>query len=308
MLLSVIVTTYNRPDALDAVLEGLVAQREAALGGLASQRDAAPDGSAAPQGRADAPQGPGPAPAFEILVADDGSGEETRGLVDRWRRRLGDALRHVWHPDEGFRAGAIRNRAAAQARGGILVFLDGDCIPRPRFVAAHASAHAAAPDTLLRGSRALLSESFTRRVLAERIPVHAWSGAAWIAARLRGEVNRLSGLLRMPWSRAVGAPRREWRSVRTCNLSLARDRFERLNGFDERFVGWGYEDSDLAIRALNDGLRVRRAGPDATVLHLWHRENDRRFEGENLARLESTERSGAVRSPMGLTEAARSGA
>ena len=270
MLLSVIVTTYNRPDALLAVLRALRAQR-------------------------------GDSPSFEVLVADDGSGEPTRHAVESMMPSFRGSLAHVWQPDEGFRAGTIRNRAAARARGDRLVFLDGDCIPRPSFVAGHAAA--ATPRCMIRGSRALLSEAFTRRVLEQAIPVHAWSDAAWVAARLRREVNRLSGLLALPWSRRVGRPRREWRSVRTCNLAIARADFERLNGFDERYVGWGYEDSDLAIRGLNDGLRVRRAGPACTVLHLWHRENDRRFEGENLRRLEATERSGAIRAERGLDEA-----
>ncbi|MBM4113464.1 MAG: glycosyltransferase [Phycisphaerae bacterium] len=280
MLLSVIVTTYNRPDALAAVLEGLLAQRDAepassgALGASSLR--------------------------FEALVADDGSGEPTRELVESFRPRFRGALEHVWHEDAGFRAGAIRNRAAAKSRGDLLVFLDGDCIPRTRFVAAHA--RAARPRSMMRGSRALLSEPFTNRVLAERLPLHDRSAASWIRARLRGEVNRVSGLIALPWSRTVGAARREWRGVRTCNLAVWRTDFERLNGFDERFVGWGYEDSDLAIRGLNDGVLVRRTGPECTVLHLWHRENDRRFEGENLARLEATRRSGAVRAPIGLAE------
>lgn len=303
MILSVIVTTYNRPDALAAVLEGLLAQEGAGLLTQASADDST-NAEVSSMSRA-APRAASPSPHFEVLVADDGSAEPTKRLVDSMTQRFRDSIRHVWHADEGFRAGTIRNRAAAVARGELLVFLDGDCIPRPRFVAAHALA--ATPRCMMRGSRALLSERFTARILAERIPVHAWSARSWVRARARGDVNRLSGLIPMPWSRRVGSPRHEWRSVRTCNLALWRHDFLTLNGFDERFVGWGYEDSDLAIRGLNDGLRVRRAGPASTVLHLWHRENDRRFEGENLARLEATQRSGAVRAERGLAEANTAG-
>lgn len=275
MLLSVIVTTYNRPDALAAALEGLLAQRSA------------------------------PPLHFEVLIADDGSTDETRRMIDTFRPRfnaISAALEHIWHPDEGFRAGTIRNRAAARARGARLIFLDGDCIPRPAFVAAHAAA--AEPATMARGSRALLSQLFTERVLRDRLPVHSWSGVQWLAARVRGEVNRVSGLMALPWSWRAGAPSRDWRSVRTCNLAVWRDDFERVNGFDERYVGWGYEDSDLAIRLINAGVMVRRAGGAVTVLHCWHRENDRRFEGENLSRLQATEHSGVIRASLGLAEAA----
>lgn len=305
MLFSVIVTTYNRPDALAAVLEGLLAQRGAVF---AAASDAA---------RSSSPI------AFETLVADDGSGAPTRAVVDALRPRFHGALEHVWHPDEGFRAGTIRNRAAARARGERLIFLDGDCVPRPGFIAAHAAAaerDGACGDgtsggddggseggrgttTMARGSRALLSPRLTERVLRDRLLVHDWRAGRWLAARLRGDVNRLSGVIDLPWSHRARGASRDWRSVRTCNLAVWRRDFERVNGFDERYVGWGYEDSDLAIRLINSGVLVRRAGAATTVLHLWHPENDRRFEGENLARLEATKRSGVTRAETGLAEA-----
>jgi len=294
MIFSVIVTTYNRPDALTAVLEGLHAQRDLSL--------TMPDGSAATPSHRPASRRGETVNAFEVIVADDGSTDETRQAVEAFRPAFGCSLQHVWHADEGFRAGTIRNRAATRSRGERLIFLDGDCIPRPTFIAAHAAA--ASDGTMARGSRALLSQRFTERVLRDRLPVHEWSGGAWIKTRLRRDVNRLSGLLAHPWSRRAGAPSRDWRSVRTCNLAVWRRDFERVNGFDERFVGWGYEDSDLAIRLINAGVRVRRAGSAATVLHCWHRENDRRFEGENLRRLQQTERSGVIRAELGLAEAA----
>lgn len=274
MLHSVIVTTYNRPDALAAVLEGLLAQQRS--------------------------------PAFDVLIADDGSGPATRHAFENYAPRFEGRLRHVWHPDEGFRAGTIRNRAAARSNAERLIFLDGDCVPRPCFVAAHAAA--ASVGSMARGSRALLTRRFSERALGGRWPVHAWPGRRWIAARLRGEVNRLRGLLPSPLSFRAGHPSSDWRSVRTCNLAVWRSDFERVNGFDERFIGWGYEDSDLAIRLINAGVLVRRAGSGTTVLHLWHQENDRRFEGENLARLEATQRSGTTRATVGLDEARTRGA
>lgn len=289
MLFSVIVTTYNRPEALALVLEGLLAQE---------------------------PLGPGAPDSYEVIVADDGSGPETRGVIDRMHPRFDAArlrLEQVWHPDEGFRAGAIRNRAAARSLGERLIFLDGDCIPGMRFIASHALAARCAgvgtragsrSPTMARGSRALLSERLTERVLREGLLVQRWTAREWLAARWRGDVNRLRGLVAgLASVRPRAGASADWRSVRTCNLAVWRDDFERVNGFDERFVGWGYEDSDLAIRLINAGVLVRRAGSAATVIHLWHRENDRRFEGENLARLQATERSRVIRAEVGLAEA-----
>jgi glycosyltransferase involved in cell wall biosynthesis len=104
MSISVVVTTYNRPDALRAVLDGLGGQTDR---------------------------------AFEVLVADDGSRDDTRELVESFARGATVPVRHVWQEDRGFRAGAARNRATALAYGDYVVFLDGDCVPRPEFIERH---------------------------------------------------------------------------------------------------------------------------------------------------------------------------
>ena len=121
-LISVIVTTYNREDALDAVLRSLAAQSDS---------------------------------DFEVVVADDGSGPATRELIAAWKAKLAVRLEHVWHEDRGFRAAEIRNRAILAARGGYCIFLDGDCIARPDFVATHR--RLAEPGWFVTGNRILLS-------------------------------------------------------------------------------------------------------------------------------------------------------
>jgi glycosyltransferase involved in cell wall biosynthesis len=251
MPISVIVTTYNRPDALRAVLAGLLAQVDR---------------------------------GFEVLVADDGSRDDTRELVEATARETPVAVRHVWQEDRGFRAGAARNRAAAQARGDYLLFLDGDCVARPDWIAHHRAL--AERGWMVAGNRILLSESFTREVLAQGVPVHAWTPAQWRAAHARGDINRTLPLRSLPLGPLRKLAARRWQRVRTCNLGVWTSDFRAVNGFDESFEGWGFEDSDLAVRLLNHGAR-RKEGAFATgVLHLWHRENDRRHEGRNWEMLE----------------------
>ena len=94
---------------------------------------------------------------------------------------------------------------------------------------------------------------------------------------------------------------RDWKLLRGCNFVVSREAFMAVNGFDEQFEGWGYEDSDLCIRLMNHGLAIRRAPAAACVLHLWHREHDRQFEGENMARLQATLRSGRTLPARGIT-------
>jgi glycosyltransferase involved in cell wall biosynthesis len=267
MSISVVVTTYNRPDALRAVLAGLIGQAD---------RD------------------------FEVLVADDGSRDDTRTLVEATARQAGLPVHHVWQEDRGFRAGAARNRATSAASGDYVIFLDGDCVPRPHFITRHRLL--AEAGWMVAGNRILLSEGFTRSALAETLPLHRWTDAQWRQARRRGDINRTVPLLHLPLGPLRKLAAKRWQRVRTCNLGVWRRDLQRVNGFDESFEGWGYEDSDLAVRLINSGVS-RKEGAYATgVLHLWHRENDRRAEGENWDRLQRRIRERATRAQRGLDQ------
>lgn len=265
MLISVVVTTYNRPDALRAVLDALAAQTD---------RD------------------------FEVVVADDGSRDETRALVEKMASGFPVALTHVWQEDKGFRAGAARNRATERTRGAYLVFLDGDCIARPNFIRRHRAL--AEHGWMVAGNRILLSEAFTARALQQRLPLQDWPNSTWKQAHRRGDINRTLPLGTLPLGPLRKLAARRWQRIRTCNLGVWMDDFRRVRGFDESFEGWGFEDSDLAVRLLNAGVR-RKEGAFATgVLHLWHRENDRRHEGRNWELLQERIRSGATLPVKGL--------
>lgn len=249
--IAVIASTYNRPDALSAVLEGYLAQ---------SDRD------------------------FELIVADDGSTEETRKVIVSYQKRAPFDISHVWHEDRGFRAAAIRNRALEKTSAAYIIFSDGDCIPRPNFVALHR--RLAERGWFLAGSRILLSETFTAGILTERRPIHTFSKGQWLHARLRGDINRLLPLFPLPLLsplRKLAASR--WQGVMTCNLSAWREDLRRINGFDESYSGWGLEDSDLTIRLIRSGIRRKSARFAAPVLHLWHRQNSRTGFEENRQRL-----------------------
>lgn len=270
--LSVIVCTYNRPLALRAVLAGL--------------RD---------QSRSD----------FEVIVADDGSGPPTKAVVDEMMPAFDGRLRHVWQEDRGFRVAAARNRAAEIARSRYLAFLDGDCVPRTDY--AHAWMKQEHPDLILRGSRVLCSESLTRRIESGELKdPHRMAMDALRELHRSRDINRFGALRRGFWDRvrvmsSMTRPR-NWRLLRGCNFVVPTEAYFAVGGCDESFEGWGYEDSDLCIRLMNFGLRIRRGLAETCVLHLWHRENDRRFEGENLARLQATRSSLRTHPERGLRQ------
>lgn len=274
MRIAVVVTTYNRPDALRAVLDGYAAQSDR---------------------------------AFEVLIADDGSGAETRAVIDDCARGLACPVTHVWQEDQGFRAAAVRNRAVARTSAEYVVFTDGDCVPPRDFVAAHR--RLAQPGRFVAGNRVLLSEDFTRRVLAERLPIHTWNPWRWSAARLQGQVNRLLPLLRRSRTAAFrDAEPQRWEGVKTCNLGLWREDLMRVNGLDESYEGWGLEDSDLVIRLLHAGVHHRNGRFFAPVFHLWHRENDRSRLERNQARLDEILRSSVIRAERGIDQYERAAA
>jgi glycosyltransferase involved in cell wall biosynthesis len=265
-LISVIVTTYNREDALDAVLQSLARQDEA---------------------------------DFEVIVADDGSGPATKKLIEAWRAKIGHRLEHVWHADRGFRAAEIRNRAILAARGAYCVFLDGDCLVRPDFVANHR--RLAEPGWFVTGNRVLLSANLTMRVLAERLTPESWSFARWLAERWRGGVNRLSALLHLPLGPLRRIRQRVWQGARSCNLAIWRSDLNRVDGFDADYHGWGKEDSDIIVRLLHAGIR-RKDGVFATgVLHLWHADADRSQLSENERKLAGVTAGDRIRAQRGLS-------
>lgn len=267
MRCAVVITTYNRPDALTAVLEGYLEQSDR---------------------------------AFQLVVADDGSTAETKRVVEDFQTRAPNRILHVWQEDRGFRAAAARNRAVAATDAGYVIFTDGDCVPARGFVAAHK--RLAEPGCFLAGNRILLSEAFTRQVLAEKRQVHRWGGAQWGVAWARRDVNRLLPLLALPDGGFRRRQPQRWEGVKTCNLSMWREDFARVNGLDESYEGWGLEDSDLVIRLLHAGVRHKSARFAAPVFHLWHRENPRDNLARNRERLDQVLRSDQIRAARGFEQ------
>jgi glycosyltransferase involved in cell wall biosynthesis len=276
-LISVIVTTYEREDALDAVLRSLAAQRDR---------------------------------RFEVIVADDGSGPATAALIERWKPKLGVPLGHVWQEHHGFRAAEIRNRALLASHGDYCVFLDGDCIVRPDFIALHR--RIAEAQWFVTGNRVLLSQALTAAVLREDLQPEIWSLMEWLVQRTRGGVNRIAALLRLPLGPLRKLEAAKWQGARSCNLAVWRRDLDQIDGFDASFQGWGREDSDLLVRLLHAGIR-RKDGRFATgVVHLWHAPADRAQLNANDAKLDAVLASTRIRAGSGMstcrsqTSAARS--
>ena len=268
MKISVIVTTYNRPDVLTLALEGYLSQ---------NCKD------------------------YELIIADDGSTVETQNVITSYQKKNIINIKHVWHEDKGFRAAAIRNRAIAVASADYIIFGDGDCLPLPDFVDQHKCL--AEKNWFVAGSRVLLSEQFTNNILNKQIPVYQWKINQWIMARIKKDINRFSPFLSLPMSNQLRkfAPK-SWSGVMTCNTAVWRNDLIKVNGFDESYSGWGLEDSDIAIRLIRSGIHRKSARFSLPVLHLWHSENDRSHLLENRHRLDDLINSDSIYASCGVNQ------
>ncbi|MDE2664360.1 MAG: glycosyltransferase [Gemmatimonadota bacterium] len=261
--IAVIVSTYERPDALDAVLRSLAEQTYR---------------------------------AFEVVVADDGSGPDTRELVAGHAKTSGLDLRHVRQEDRGYRLAAIRNRAAAATGQPYLIFLDGDCLVRPDYVERHAGL--AEPGHFVHGSRVRLDPGLSRTAIEQGPGIERRGAIRWLAEWLRGRADRFTPLLRVPLGPLRRMTPRRWHGVKGCNLALWRSDFLAVNGFDEGFEGWGFEDNDLVVRLIRNGVRRKEGRYAVPVLHLWHK--SRPPDPASRERFERRLRSDTIRAERGI--------
>lgn len=267
-LISVIITTYNWKEALSACLASLFAQTDT---------------------------------DFEIVIADDGSRPDTGELIQELAQQSPVPIKHSYHEDKGFRAGTIRNKAVAISAGDYLLFLDGDCVVLPHFIQRHRQL--AQQGYFVPGNRILLNQEFTETVLQTQLPLYEQSVLTFIKWRLQGKINRLLPLLYLPLDSLRLLRPNYWQQAMTCNLAIWREDFVEVNGFDQVFEGWGYEDSDLVIRLLHHGIKRKEGRFAVPVLHLWHRQNDRSGQQANYQRLmERLNNPRMIRAVRGLQE------
>jgi glycosyltransferase involved in cell wall biosynthesis len=232
MNISLVILTYNWPRALERVFESVARQRRM------------PD---------------------EVLIADDGSLQDTAEVVARWQATLPIPVRHMWHEDRGFRAARCRNRAIAASRGDYVILLDGDMILHPDFVGDHEAL--AEPGFFLQGGRLKATPTESERVLATGRPMFA----PWIDADFAAfDGTRRLYAFRHLWLARWKAGARNGGKVMSCNMSFWRSDLLKVNGFDERMEGYGAEDRELVARLENAGLRRRALKWAALAIHLWH--------------------------------------
>ena len=252
MFASVIFTTYNHPKWLEKTLWGFSAQ---------SYRD------------------------FEIIVADDGSDEETRKVVEAMQEQIDIPITHLWQEDDGFQKCRILNKAIVASRGEYLIFTDGDCIPHPDFVRNHVEL--ARENTLLSGGYFKLPLDVSRAITREDILEGNSTRPSWL---LRNGVSFTPKITKLISNPVLGAildaltiTRATWNGH---SSSTWKKHVLDTNGFDER-MQYGGQDREFGERLMNMGLKTRQVRYRCSCAHLDH--------GRGYARPESIAKNRAIR-------------
>lgn len=239
----------------------------------------------------------------EVLVADDGSTEETRLVVQSWKDRLPFPVEHVWQEDRGYRKSAIINEAVRRSTGDQLIFIDGDSFPHRRWVEDHMAA--ADGRRILCGRRVKLGPRISGTLTPGLIGEGSFglSHVPLLTSALTGDTKRILLGVRLPQLVArVFHPRP--RKLMGVNFSMPREAFFEVNGYDEKWTFYGREDRDLELRLLRAGRPFYPLLNRAVVYHVYHPERERSEACESL--IAQRETSTRVRCERGVAQTTKS--
>lgn len=265
---SVILLTYNWPQALDLILESLQKQTHK---------------------------------NFEIIIADDGSRDETMQLIKNWQNKSNIKIKHAWQKDNGFRASSARNHGTHLAKGDYLIYLDGDCVPQPDFIANHLIL--AEFGFFVTGNRAFLSKNFTESVLKNKTKIWEYSLKDWLRLYQMKVLIRIQPLIKIQlfsWMRKLSPY--SIKSAKSCNLAIWKQDVLNVNGWDEDFHGWGLEDTDLILRLNFNGIKRKSGRFFVPVCHLWHTFESRKNETCNQRKINALLKKPYTQAKIGLKE------
>ena len=248
MKLSLIITTYNWPEALFLVLKSI------------NNQTILPN---------------------EVIVADDGSQNETRKLIEMINESFDFEVNHFWQEDLGFRASRVRNNAIKRANGNYIVLIDGDTILHHDFVKDHI--RNAEPGFFVQGGRVLLSKTETQNAIKKQLINFLFFGADMM--------NRKNSIHSNLLSMIFSSKKNHHKGVKSCNMAFYKTDCEKINGFNNDFEGWGREDSEFVIRLMNSGIHRKNIRFNSIQYHMWHNENSKAsLEKNNLILKNSIEK------------------
>jgi glycosyltransferase involved in cell wall biosynthesis len=228
----------------------------------------------------------------EIHIADDGSTGETAELIKFWSKRLPFPVSHHWQEDDGFRPNPVRNEAIANCSSDLVITLDGDMIMHPDLVSDHLEF--SKPGYFIQSRRVRLSESLTASALEH--------GKFEFSIMTKGVRRRTQAIRNVLLARLTSTGDQSFRHIRGANMSICRKDLIAVNGLNEDFVGWGFEDHELIARLYHSGLKRTYLRQAALAYHLEHADNDRHRKSFNQGIFEQCVSERLERASNGLAE------
>lgn len=241
---SLIVTTYNQKERLALVLDSILNQNRMPK---------------------------------EVLIADDGSKEDTKELILEYQKKFPIPLKHIWQEDCGYRLSRSRNKAILGAQGEYIIIIDGDMILSPFFIQDHLKF--AKRSCFIQGGRILLDTLETQNLMQNHNYRQAFNKKMFKNQRNFLFAKIIFCLTRKRKKNAIR--KNKLLSVRGCNMAFYKEDAYKINGFNEDFIGWGREDSEFVARFLNARGEMRKIKFYALAYHLYHQENSRNMLEEN---------------------------
>lgn len=238
---SLIICTYNWPEALEMVLQSVILQSE---------------------------------PPNEIIIADDGSDEITESVIRKFSKKSSIPIIHSWQKDIGCRIPHSRNRAIAKSKFEYIIMIDGDTIIHKDFVKDHKKFSSRA--TYLQGSRALLQSAFTNNLIKN----NKFKKPKFFSSDTKNKIN----MLRIPFLTKILSifKSKNIQRIRGCNYSVYKEDIIKVNGFNEKILTWGREDSEFALRLFNTGVKKKYLKFSGIQYHLYHKEKKHNYASKRI--------------------------
>jgi cellulose synthase/poly-beta-1,6-N-acetylglucosamine synthase-like glycosyltransferase len=210
---------------------------------------------------------------YEILIADDGSGEEMEKFVEQSKKTFGLDLNLITHEDSGFRKNKILNEAIKKAKSDYLIFLDGDCIPHYHFTESHVKYKR--PNTVLSGRRVMLgkklSEDVKKSYKKHKSFEITFSKLLIDSIRSKHASVHIEEAIYIESEQARSFINANKTNLLGCNFSIQKYLIEKVNGFDEDYTGPGIgEDTDIEYRLKLVSAEFESLRNLAIVYHLFH--------------------------------------
>lgn len=259
MKIALLISTYNWPQALDKVLQSVMQQ------------------SILP---------------YEVLIADDGSTNDTKWLIEKWQNKDQLKIKHFWQEDQGFRKTIIMNKAISSTDAKYIIQIDGDIILDKNFIKDHLSAQE--KGFFINGARALISPENTINILSSPD-----LNMTQVSRKIKNKINAT----RIPFlSPFLRKDHLKSNNVKGCNFSFYKEDFVAVNGYNNDISGWGHEDIELAARLNNLGIKQRRLKLSAVCYHLYHDYFDRKNEATNFSNYEAVVKNKTIRCENGYEQ------